>query len=115
MEFRAVHKFARISPTKAQPVADMVRRLTINDALNVLRNTPKRASKMIDKVICSAWANAQQVDPGLDEDDFRVTEARVDCGPILKRHRPRPRGSVGRILKRLCHITIVISDGAAQE
>ena len=91
-------------------MADLVKHLTINDALNLLRNTPKRGAKFIDKVICSAWANAQQVDPGVDEDDFRIAQARVDLGPSLKRFRPRARGAVGPILKRSCHITIVISD-----
>ena len=110
MQFRAIHRFARISPTKARLVSQMVREMSINNALNVLRNTPKRASKFIDKVICSAWANAQQRSPGLDEDDFKVSEARVDQGPVLKRFRPRARGSVGRIRKPSCHITIVISD-----
>ena len=110
MQFRAVHRFARITPTKVRPVAGMIRDLTVNDALNTLRNTPKRASKFIDRVICSAWANAQQVDPGLDEDDFRIAEARVDRGPALKRYRPRARGGAGQIKKSSCHITIVISD-----
>ena len=110
MQFRAVHRFARISPTKVRLVAGIVRDLTVNDALNALRNTPKRASKFIDKVICSAWANAQQVDPGLDEDDFRIAEAHVGRGPVLKRYRPRARGGVGQIRKPSCHITIVISD-----
>ncbi len=56
------------------------------------------------------WANAQQVDPGLDEDDFRIAEAHVGRGPVLKRYRPRARGGVGQIRKPSCHITIVISD-----
>ena len=88
----------------------MVRHMKINDALNVLRNTPKRASKFLDKVICSAWANAQQVDPGLDEDDFCIHEARIDSAPSLRRYRPRARGAMARILKRSSHITIIISD-----
>lgn len=100
-----------MSPTKVRLVADMIRDMPINDALNVLRNTPKRASKFIDKVVCSAWANAQQANPGLDEDDFRIEQARIDDGPVLKRYRMRARGSMAQILKRSCHITIVISDG----
>ena len=110
MQFKAVHRFARISPTKARLVADSVRKLPINDALDLLRNIPQRGATFIDKVICSAWANAQQVDPGLDEDDFRIAEARIDQGPVLKRYRPRARGATAPIRKPSSHITIVISD-----
>ena len=67
-------------------------------------------SKLLEKAVRAAWANAIEEGGRLDEDDFYVRSARVDEGPTLKRWRPGDRGRVRRILKRGCHITVVLSD-----
>jgi len=110
MEARAQHKFARISARKARLVADLVRGLPVNKAMNVLTVTNKRAAAMIDKVVRSAWANLQQEFAHADEKDFRVSEIKVDGGPMFKRIRPRAMGRAVRIRKRTSHITVVVSD-----
>ncbi len=109
MEFKSLHKFAKISPTKARCVIDLVRGKSVNDSLAILRNTNKRASQMIDKVIRSAAANADELSD-VSIDDLYVSEAKIDCGPSRKWHRPRSRGMWNRILKRTSHITIVLTN-----
>jgi len=110
MKARAQHRFARISPRKARLVGDLVRGLPVNRALGVLAVTNKRAASIIDKVVRSAWANVNQADPRADEEAFRVSEVRVDGGPMIKRIRPRAMGRAVRIRKRTSHITVVVSN-----
>jgi large subunit ribosomal protein L22 len=107
---KAQHRFARISPRKARLVGDLVRGLRVNEALGVLSLTNKRAAAIIDKVVRSAWANVNQADPHADEESYRVSEVRVDGGPMSKRIRPRAMGRAVRIRKRTSHITVVVSD-----
>ena len=108
----AQHKFARISARKARLVVDLIRGLPVERALNVLDFTDKHAASMVKKVLRSAWANASQLDPHADESAFRVSEVRVDGGPMFKRIRARAMGRAVRIRKRTSHITIVVSDEA---
>ena len=110
MKCTAKHRWAQISPQKAREVAQLIRKQPVNGALDTLRFTPKRAASVISKVLHSALANAQEQDPKLDEDNFLVAEARVDAGPVLKRHRYAAQGRVRRIRHRTCHITVTISD-----
>lgn len=110
MRARAVHKYARISPTKARPVVDLIRNEPLNQALVTLRLMNKRAAGFVAEVLRSAWANAQEKDPGADEENFHVVEAKVDQGPVLKRWRPRSMGRVNQIRRRTCSITVVVSD-----
>jgi len=107
---KAQHRFARISARKARLVGDLVRNLRVNEALGVLAVTNKRAATIIDKVVRSAWSNANQLDPHADEENFRVSEVRIDGGPMIKRIRPRAMGRAVRIRKRTSHITVVVSD-----
>jgi len=106
----AQHKYAPISPRKARLVGDLIRGLPVNQALGVLALTNKRAATIIDKVVRSAWANANQADSHADEETYRVSELRVDCGPMFKRIRPRAMGRAVRIRRRSSHITVVLSD-----
>ena len=106
----AKHKFARISATKARPVINLIRGLSVDEALGVLSLTNRRAATMIDKVLRSAWANVIQVDPQADEEDYRVSETRIDGGPMYKRIRPRAMGRAVRVRKRTSHITVVLSN-----
>ena len=108
MDFAVTHRFARMSGQKARLVADMIRRQTVSDALQVLRRTPKRAAVVVDRVLRSAVANAaEQAD--VDSEGLYVSAAYVDAGPTLKRGRPGPRGMYRPYKKRTCHITVVVS------
>ncbi len=106
--FRATHRFARISARKARPVVDMIRGRHVDEAQETLRFTNKKASQLIDKVLKSAIANANE-----NEADVRrlvVSEARIDEGPVFRRWRPKDRGRAHPILKRMSHITVVVQE-----
>lgn len=111
METFAKLRFARISPQKARLVADQVRGLPVERALEILRFEPKKAARMIHKVLESAIANAEHND-GADIDELKVRAIMVDAGPVMKRIKPRARGSADRIVKRTSHITVRVADGA---
>ena len=106
MESRATLKFTRISPRKARLVAQNVNGLPVEDALNILRFTPKKAAELIYKVMYSAVANAQQI--GADVDTLQVKQVVVNDGPTWKRIKPRSMGRANRILKRPSHITVIL-------
>ena len=109
MQTQAVLKFVRLSPQKARLVADQVRGKKVDQALNILKFSNKRAAGVLKKVLESAIANAENND-GADVDELKVREIMVDEGPTMKRTRPRAKGSADRILKRTSHITIRVSD-----
>jgi len=107
-EWKAVYRFARITARKSRLVVDLIRDRHVDDALDVLRFTDKKASAMVDKVLRSAIANANE-----QEADVRrlyVKEARVDEGPVFKRFRPKDRGRAHSILKRMSHIIVVVAE-----
>jgi large subunit ribosomal protein L22 len=112
MEYRAVHKYAKTSAQKARQVVDLVRGLSVSEALSVLQFTPRRAADMLRKLIESAVANAtyqaERRREYMDPDALVVKEAYADEGPKLKRWRPRARGRAAPILKRTSHLTVVI-------
>jgi len=110
MVFTAKHRFARISPRKARQVVDLVRGKNVNEALRVLRATPKRASSIVDKVLRSAVANADQ-SLEADMESLRVSEITVGRGPTRRKWRPRAQGRAAPIRSRTSHITIVLDDG----
>lgn len=114
MDFPVTHRFARISARKARYVIDLVRHQTIDDALQILRRSSRRAAAMIDKVIRSAVANAAE-QPNVDSDSLYVSAAWVDDGPTIKRGRPGPRGMWRPYKKRACHITVVVSSEQEEE
>tara|TARA_R100000322_G_scaffold169952_2_gene143600 strand:- start:2131 stop:2466 length:336 start_codon:yes stop_codon:yes gene_type:complete len=109
MEVAAKLKGARLSAQKARLVADQVRGKAVEDALNILTFSPKKAAGIIKKALDSAIANAEH-NQGLDVDELRVATICVDEGPMLKRIRPRAKGRADRILKRTCHITVTVAD-----
>ena len=112
MAFRASHLNARISARKVRPVADMVRGKFVDEALDILRYQPQRGARMLEKVIKSALANAQDPDqnPGqiINVHDLFISGVRVDGGSMFKRVRPRARGSAYMIKKRMSHIHVEI-------
>lgn len=109
METKAVAKYIRISPQKARLVADVVRGKDVDTALTTLRFMPKKAAKLIRKVLESAVANAEQTET-IDVDTLYVKEIQINGGPMLKRFRPRAMGRATRILKRTSHITVVVDE-----
>ena len=110
MEAVAKAKFVRISPRKARLVADAIKGMKAEQALMKLQFTPKKAAKIIGKVLSSAVANATN-NANLDVDNLVVKRAYVDGGPTLKRWRARAMGRAYGIRKRTSHITIVVSEG----
>jgi large subunit ribosomal protein L22 len=106
-EARAVVRHVRISPTKVRIVADLVRGKPVREALAILKYTPKRASRVIEKAIVSARANAEN-NLGLTADGLYVSKIFVDDGPTLKRFHPRQRGQAFPILKRTCHVSVAL-------
>jgi large subunit ribosomal protein L22 len=109
METKAVAKYLRISPQKARLVADVVRGMNAENAVTTLRFMPKKAARIIRKVLESAVANADQLE-AVDVDTLYVKEIIVDGGPMLKRFSPRAQGRATRILKRTSHITVVVAE-----
>jgi large subunit ribosomal protein L22 len=109
MEARAIAKYLRISPRKTRLCADLIRGKQAEEAVNILSHTPKAGAKMISKVVQSALANARQ-DKSIDVDTLYVKTVFVNQGPTLKRWQPKPMGRAGRIRKRTCHVTVVLSE-----
>lgn len=100
-------KYVRISPTKVRVVLDTVRGRSVDEALAMLKMTPKAAAEAVYKVIASAAANAEH-NHNLDRDKLYVAEIFADCGPILKRMQPVSKGRGHRINKRTSHITAIL-------
>jgi large subunit ribosomal protein L22 len=107
MAYQAVHRFARISPRKVRPLADMIRGKFADEALHLLRYQPHRGARMLEKVLRSALANAEDR-RAPDLNHLMVVEARVDQGPMFKRMRPRARGMATIIKKRLSHLYVAL-------
>ena len=113
-EFRACHRFARISPRKARYVIDLIRGLPVERALDDLRFSQKRATPMIAKVIRSALANATQ-EAGLETASLFVAQALVDGGPRMKRWKARAMGRGRPRTRRFCHISVVLKEMEQKE
>ena len=109
MHTQAVLKFVRLSPQKARLVADLVRGKKVDEALNILKFSNKKAARVLKKVLDSAIANAEN-NNGADVDELKVQEIFIDEGPTMKRIMPRAKGSADRIKKRTSHVTIRVSD-----
>ncbi|RJS94025.1 50S ribosomal protein L22 [Salinisphaera sp. Q1T1-3] len=109
MESTAKLRFARISPQKARLVADEVRGMPVERALETLQFSTKKAAHVVRKVLESAVANAEH-NEGADIDELTVATIMVDEGPVMKRMKPRARGSADRIIKRTSHVTIRVAD-----
>lgn len=109
-EASATLRYVRMSPRKARPVIDLIRGCPVNDALALLKFTPRAAARVVQKVLLSAVANGQQTGKEIgDVDDLRVSQAYVDVGPTLKRFQPRAQGRAFSIHKRMSHITIAVA------
>lgn len=109
MEVAAKLRGARLSAQKARLVADQVRGKPVAEAIDLLTFSPKKAAKLVKKVLQSAIANAEE-NNGMDIDELRVSTICVDEGMTLKRIKPRAKGRADRILKRTCHITVKVAE-----
>jgi large subunit ribosomal protein L22 len=109
MEWEANLRHARISARKARLVADLVRGMPVDDAISLLKFTPKKAAGLIRKVVESALGNASQ-SSGVDQDKLYIRAITVDEGPIAKRWSPRAMGRATRIRKRMSHIRVALTE-----
>ncbi len=111
-EAKATLKFARISARKVKIVADLIRGKDVDEALAIVKFTPKASSEIIEKLLKSVIANAEN-NHGMKHENLYVAEIFANQGPTLKRIRPAAKGSAVRIRKRTSHITIVLKEKEA--
>ncbi len=109
MEVRALTKNVRISPEKARHVSRLIQGKSVREALAICDLSPRKAARLIGKTLRSAVANAEN-NAELSSKDLVVKYAIVNAGSMLKRFRPKARGSAGRIRKRTSHLEVVLSD-----
>jgi large subunit ribosomal protein L22 len=112
-EAQAVLRFVRVAPRKAKPVIDMIRGQQVPLALSMLKHTPRHAARVVEKLLRSAVANAEQKEMG-DSESMVISKAFVNCGPIFKRFRARSMGRANAIQKRTSHITVVVAAPATE-
>jgi len=113
METQAKLYGVRLSAQKGRLVADLIRGLPVDKALNVLQFSPKKGARIIKKVLESAIANAEHND-GADIDELKVKRVMVEQGMTLKRFHARAKGRGNRILKPTCHIFLTVGDEPAK-
>ena len=106
---KATAKTVRVSPRKTRLVTDLIRGKRVADAIAILKFTPNKAASIIEGVLNSAIANAEN-NFGLEKANLVVSEAFANEGPTLKRFRPRAKGSASPINKRTAHITVVVAE-----
>ncbi|MBA7510596.1 50S ribosomal protein L22 [subsurface metagenome] len=114
METKAVEKYIRMSPRKIRYVVDMIKSKPIEDAIDILSLTPRKAAAVIKKAIQSAISNATE-NHKMKEEDLFISRILVNEGPTLKRFRPRARGRATRIRKRTSHLSVYVSNGKEKE
>ncbi len=109
MEAKAVAKYVRIAPRKVRIVMNLIRGKNVADAFAILKFTPKVGAEVIEKVLKSAVANAEN-NFDMNIDKLYISSAYVDQGPTLKRIHPRSRGQAFSIFKRTSHVTVVVAE-----
>lgn len=109
MEAKAVAKYVRMSPSKIKPIADLVRGKDLDEALTILKFTPGKGSELVEKVVLSAAANAEN-NHDMNRDNLYVAEVYANQGPTMKRWRAGARGGVSRLLKRSSHIGVTLKE-----
>jgi large subunit ribosomal protein L22 len=109
MEAKAKLRYIRVTPRKARLVVDVIRGKKAGEALSILKFMPQHASRVVEKLLKSAIANAEQKNIG-DVDRLKVKTAFVDQGPVMKRVMPRAMGRANIIKKRTSHITLVLGE-----
>ncbi|MDP7033696.1 MAG: 50S ribosomal protein L22 [Planctomycetota bacterium] len=114
MEFKASHRFARMSARKVRYVADQVRGQNAKRAESMLKFSPKRAAVLVNKVVANAAQHAD-LHAGIQVEDLVVEKIWIDEGPTFKRWRPRAMGRATPIMKRTCHINVVLAPAPGVE
>ena len=109
MQVKATAKYMRISPLKVNYIARVIRGKQVDEALQILRFTNKKGARMLEDVLKSAIANAEN-NNGLDRENLFVEKAFANDAPTMKRYRPKAKGAAYPILKRSSHIGVVLSD-----
>jgi large subunit ribosomal protein L22 len=109
MEAKATAKYIRISPRKMKFICDMVRGKNVDEAMAILKFTPKKGARELEKVVKSATANAEN-NFDMNRDKLYVSKVSADQGPTLKRWRPRAKGAAYKILKRTSHINVTVEE-----
>ena len=112
--YKATTKFLIASPTKVRPVANVIKNKSCSEAMAILENMPQKGAKLINGTLKSAVANALNTNKKLDEDMLYVKEIRIDEGPRLKRVWFRARGRADQLLRRMCHISVVVDEKAGK-
>jgi large subunit ribosomal protein L22 len=107
MAYEATHRFAQISARKVRPLADLIRGQLADDALDILRYQPHRGARILEKVLKSALANAEDR-RAQNLHHLIVVDVRVDAGPMFKRMRPHARGMASIIKKRMSHVRVAL-------
>ena len=113
MEAKAIAKYVRMSPSKLKPVTDLVRGKDLNEALTILKFTPGRGAELVEKVVQSAAANAEN-NFDMNPDELYVAEVYANQGPTMKRFRAGAQGRASMILKRTSHIGVTLKEKAAK-
>ena len=114
MQAKAIAKYVRVTPRKADQVLQLIRGTRVDQATEILDFTPKHVAKVIGKVMKSAVANAVAMEGKINIEHMRVKEAVAQAGPTLKRFLPRAQGRATPILKRTCHILVVVEGEAVE-
>jgi large subunit ribosomal protein L22 len=114
MNVMAITRFARLSPSKIRDLAKRVQGMSVADALKVTDFSERKGARLLSKTLKSAVANAEH-NAKLAVDELTVAKAVVEDGPRMRRAWARARGSVSPILKRTCHVRVVLTDGRKTE
>lgn len=114
MQAKAIAKYVRVTPRKADQVLQLIRGKRVDQATEILDFTPKHVAKVIGKVMKSAVANAVAMEGKINVEHMRVKEAVAQAGPTLKRFLPRAQGRATPILKRTCHILVIVEGEAVE-
>ena len=109
MEAKSIAKYVKMSPSKVKPVTDLVRGKNLSEALTILKFTPGKGAELVEKVVQSAAANAEN-NHNMDVSKLYVAEIYANQGPTMKRWRAGAQGRAGRILKRSSHIGVTLKE-----
>ena len=109
MQAKAIAKYVRISPLKVNFICKEIRGKQVDEALAILKFTPKKGARILEKVLNSAIANAEH-NFGLNREDLFVSQAYANNAPVMKRWRPKAKGMAYPILKRSSHIGVVVEE-----
>ena len=109
METRALAKYVRMSPIKLKPITDLIRGKDLKEALTILKFTPGKGSEIVEKVVKSAAANAEE-NHQMNPDNLYVAEVYAHKGPTMKRWRAGAQGRASMILKRSSHVGVTLKE-----